>query len=433
MKQLIFSLTSTLLLFASIVFGSPAEVQLKNGKSWKGEIGQIVSVEWKGRRSNNIVEGEITTATADYIVVGGELILIEYIISIKGDKDSQEPDPDVTSVDNAQDATDDDLPSTQEHKKATASEGELPRGVFVLPWKGTVGEKMRPTELRRLVEYIETNYGLGQIIVIEINSGGGAVHKWSEIRDVIFDAKERHRIIAWIDNAGSAAASTAFTMDEIYYRTHGYLGSCTMYSGPIENVADDPTLYAWIKEFQGVLAKSSWNPLVAGSLVKSWEAFSYDVDPITEEITYYADTSGATVLSDRSHNNMLNPKEALRCKLSDGTADTGEELAKLLDLDEWIEIDQFGREIASDWEKTLASWEEDKQDLMQRVQGDVDGKTQKQRLINQIKAIEELIRWEKKLGETAASLSNGYLSKEGLIRLRGMILRLRQQLQFVDE
>ena len=63
--------------------------------------------------------------------------------------------------------------------------------------------------------------------------------------------------------------------------------------------------------------RAAENPLVAGSLVKSWEAFSYDVDPITEEITYYADTSGATVLSDRSHNNMLNPKEALRCKLSD--------------------------------------------------------------------------------------------------------------------
>ena len=419
--------------FATIIFGGPAEVQLKNGTSWKGEIGQTVSVKWNERGKSKTVEGEITTATTEYIVVEGEFIFIEDIISLSGSNDAQETTQHPAVVNDVIDTADDDTPKLARDEKVVAQEGELPRGVFVLPWKGMVGDSFRCTELRRLVEHIETNYGLGQIIVIEVDSGGGAVSEWSEIRDVIFDVKERHRIIAWIKKAGSGAAATAFTMDEIYYRSYGYLGSITMYSGNIENVASDEELYAWIKELQGVLAKSSWNPLVAGSMVKSIEAFSYDIDPVTGEITYYDDTSGANVLSRTDQNNMLNAEEAEHCGLSDGTADTGEELAKFLNLEEWVEIDQFGRELASDWWKTLDSWKEGQQDLMQRVQGDVDGKTQKQRLVNQIKAIEELIRWERKLGETAAMASGGALSKDGLIRLRGMILRLKQQLQYVED
>jgi hypothetical protein len=143
--------------------------------------------------------------------------------------------------------------------------------------------------------------------------------------------------------------------------------------------------------------------------------------------------SGSNVLSRHDQNNMLSAPEALHCGLSDGTADTGEQLAKHLDLEEWVEIDQYGREIATAWWKTLDEWEEIKQDLAARAQGDVEGKTQKQRISNQIKALEEAIRWEKKLGETAAMVSNGMLSEQGLIRLRGMILRLKQQLQYVED
>ena len=433
MKQRIFSLVSTLLLSASVAFGSPAEVQLTNGKSWKGEIGQIVSVEWKERGKSKTVEGEITTATAEYIVVNGEFIFIEDIVSLSGENDSQESTEELTKIDDVTDRTDDNASRPVKNQKAMAPEGELPRGVFVMPWKGMVGDSFRRTELRRLIEHIETNYGMGQIIVIEIDSGGGAVSEWSAIRDVIFDAKERHRIVAWIKQAGSGAAATAFTMDEIYYRSNGYLGSITMYSGDIENVASDAELYAWIRELQGVLAKSSWNPLVAGSMVKSIEAFTYDIDSITGKITYYDDMSGENVLSRRDQNNMLSCDEALHCGLSDGTADTGEELAKLLDLEEWVEIDQFGKEIAADWWKTLEEWNDGVQDLQARCNGDVEGNTQKQRLSNQIKALEEAIRWEKKLGDSAGMASRGMLSKEGIIRLKGMILRLRQQLQYVED
>lgn len=433
MRRLTLTLLTVTFFFATIVLGGPAEVELKNGTLWKGEIGQTVSVKWDERGKRKSVEGEITTATTEYIVVEGEFIFIEDIISLSGPNDPQETTQHLADVNDEIDFADDDTPQPESVGKALAQEGELPRGVFVLPWKGMVGDSFRCTELRRLIEHIESNYGLGQIIVITIDSGGGAVSEWSEIRDVIFDAKERHRIVAWIKVAGSGAAATAFTMDEMYYRERGYLGSITMYSGDIENVASDAQLYAWIRELQGVMAKSSWNPLVAGSMVKSIETFSYDKDPVTGKVTYYDDMSGADVLSNSRQNNMLSADEAKDCGLSDGTANNGDELAKLLNLDEWIEIDQFGREIANDWWKTLESWKEGQQDLMERVQGNVEGSTQKQRLVNQIKAIEELIRWEKKLGETAAMASSGWLSDQGLIRLRGMILQLKQRLQYVED
>lgn len=433
MKRLLLIASSTIMLFFAVVLGAPVDIQLKNGTSLKVETGQTVTVEWEDRGTNKVTEGEITNATDDYIVVNGEFIFIEWIISLNGENDTQDSQPDVTSGDSTEDSTDNNSSIPIRSIQAKVSEGELPRGVFVLPYHQMVGTYFRPTELRQLVEHIDTNYGSGQIIVLEINSGGGAVSKWSEIRDVLFDAKERHRIVAWIEQAGSGAAASAFLCDEIYYRSYGYLGSITMYSGDIENVADDQTLYAWIKELQGVLAKSSWNPLVAGSMVKNVEAFSYNIDPVTGEITYFDDMSGSNVLSRHDQNNMLSAPEALKCGLSDGTADTGEQLAKHLDLDDWVEIDQFGREIATAWWKTLDEWEEINQELSRQAQGDVEGDTQKQRISNQIKALEELIRWEKRLGETAAMASRGMLSEQGLIRLRGAILRLKQQRQFIDD
>jgi hypothetical protein len=283
-----------------------------------------------------------------------------------------------------------------------APEGDLPKGVFVLPLHDQVGTYFRPTEINQLVDHIDEKYGPGQIIILDIDSGGGSVRVWSDIRDSIFNARDRHRFIAWIQSAGSGAAATAFLCDEIYYRSDGNVGSITMYSGNIENVAPDWKLYGWITELQGVLAKTSHTPAVAGCMVKNREQFSYSIDPETGVISYFYDSSGDEVLSTSGENLMLAPKEALKAGLSDGTADNGEELAALLDLDEWIEYDTFGRDIAAKWKKTLDEWGDVKNDLYLKFTGEIlEGKTEKQVITNQIKAGTELLKWAKKLGETA--------------------------------
>ena len=183
-------------------------------------------------------------------------------------------------------------------------------------------------------------------------------------------------------------------------------------------------------ELEGVLAKTSHTPLVAGCMVKVKENFSYDKDPETGKITYYADDSGEVVLSKSGRNLTLGAQEALDAGLCDGIADTSEELAKLLDLEKWVEIDTYGVDIAEKWWATLETFEEEFPELQNQFNGDVTGKTERQRLNNQIKAGKDMLRWAKKLGETAEMLG---LSEQNIDRIERGILDIKRQLQLIDD
>jgi hypothetical protein len=419
---------TTCFVSASLFAGS-VNITLNDGNVWSGDLEQTITLTISKRGKTSQVEGILERATGAYIIVSGDLIMIEEIVAIEGGAETPSKDT------NSEDSSSEEAPSTttdeDEIKKpiVLAAEGELPKGVFVLPLYEMVGTYFRPTEIQQLIDHVDEEYGPGQIIILDIKSGGGSVKVWSDIRDTVFNARDRHRFIAWIQSAGSGAAATAFLCDEIYYRSSGYVGAITMYSGSIENVASDHTLYGWIEELQGVLAKTSHTPAVAGCMVKSNQQFSYSIDPETGKFTYFYDSSGDEVLSTTGQNLMLSAGEALKAGLSDGTADTGEQLAELLDLEEWIEYDSFGKDIAKRWQATLKEFEDIRPKLFAQFQGDVDGRTAKQRLSNQINAGETLLRWAKKLGETGPMLG---LSDENIILIKTNIENLKHERQNSD-
>lgn len=405
----------------------PVEVDLGNGIVWRGEIGQVVTVEVKSKTGTKTFEGEISRATDSYIVVDDEFIFIDDIISFSSDSDI----PNITPAKNDPSTNEDDSTASPSSSVTTVAKGDLPRGVFLLPMHQMVGTHFRPAEITKLVEHIDKNYGPGQIIVLEINSGGGSVKVWSDLRDVVFEARKKHRFVAWITHAISGAAATGFLCDEIYYKTQGELGSITMYSGNINNVSPDWQLYLWIRELAGVLAKTSHTPLVAGCMVKVKENFSYDKDPETGVITYYAHELGDVVLSKSGRNLTLGAQEALDAGLCDGIADTKEELAAFLDLDEWVEIDTYGVDIAEKWWALLDEFNEEFPKLRrQLMEGEVEGNTEKKRLTNMIKAGKELLNWAKKLGETAEIVG---LNEENIDQIKRVIKDLEHARQRIDE
>jgi len=394
-------LISIAILIGAVAFAENIEVRLENGDVWAGVIGQTITVEYDDKGNIKKYSGEITRATNTYIMVLGDFLFINNIISITGE-DEEIPEPNDTSI--ASDKTieeDKEGNSLSEVKKPNKiiKEGDLPKGVFCLPLHEMVGTYFRDNEITQLIDYIEEHYGLGQIIILEIHSGGGAVHIWDKIRNVIFEARDRHRFIAWIESAGSGAAATAFLCDEIFYRSDGYVGAITMYSGDINNVAPDWQMDGWVRELESVIARTSHSPLIAGSMVRSKNNFSYDIDPETGVFTYYDHEFGDHVLSKSGRNMMLSPAEALHSGMSDGTANSGEELAVFLDLEKWNEIDTFGRDIAREWTETLKEFEIEGPKLIRKFQGDVDAKTPKQALTERIKAGQALLKWHKRIGD----------------------------------
>jgi len=414
------------LLVCSLAFAEDITLQLQDGSAWTGEIGQQLTVEYQDKGKKTTFEGELTRATTSYIIVDGEFLFIDKIVSITGGAKATPSTEEQDSTDSADGNVTTEKTTTP---KAEIKQGELPTGVFVLPLSEMVGTYFRDNEISQLVNHIEENYGLGQIIVLEIDSGGGAVHIWDKIRQVIFEARDRHRFIAWIKSAGSGAAATAFVCDEIYYKSYGYVGAITMYSGSIENVAPDWQMDGWVRELESVLARTSHTPMIAGSMVRSKYNFSYDIDPETGKFTYYDHAFGDHVLSKTGRNMMLSPDEALHCGLSDGTADTGEQLAVMLDLEEWIELDTFGRDIAEKWTETLKEFEIEGPKLAREFQGDVDANTPRKALSARIKAGQELLRWHKRIGEdTWPMVANG----ADIEAIKREIKNLEYQKRFVD-
>ena len=118
---------------------------------------------------------------------------------------------------------------------------------------------------------------------------------------------------------------------------------------------------------------------------------SYDKDPDSGEVTWHNDLSGQNKLSNDTTNLVFTSGVAVDSGFADGIADTGEELAKLLDLGEWREIDDYGRSIAQDWEDTVKRAKEEIPRLIAR-RGMATG-TAEQRIGTLIRIDEELIRW----------------------------------------
>ena len=399
------------------LFADPVTIILKDGTLWQGETGQHISLIQKKGRKKVTVEGTLSRDAGTFIIVTtvlrDELIYVRDIESIETQSVSSEESVEVAENITAA------LTTLDQVEKPKPKVGKLQKGVFLLPLDGGVGLVIRTTEIRKLAEHAD-EYGPGQIIVLDINSPGGSVLTGVQLRDLLFDIRKRHRVVAWVDRGTSGGAFLAFCCDEIYFRRSSNFGSITMWSGNFQG-ADEPEMNAWITQLEGVLAKSSRTPLFAAPMVVFEAQLSYDIDEETQEITYFDNLDGENILSDGESVEVLSVTafQAEKCGLSDGTADTEEELALLLDLDGWNEIDNYGRELAEDWKALLERAGDTRAqtgevfDLHREFAGDVEARSDGERIMKQLKAGKALLSWARKLGESGMNygLGDGFLGQ----------------------
>ncbi len=424
-------LITVLTLFTSLLLAEPVELTLQDGTIWQGETGEPISLIVKKGRKKTTVEGTLSRNSGQFIVVTSksrdQVIFISDIDSISTKTNSS-----------AQISEEVELNDVKSERKSTPKTtikpkpkvGKLTKGVFLLPLDGGVGEIIRSTEIRQIAEHAD-EYGPGQIIVLDINSPGGSVLTGIQMRDLLFDIRKRHRVVAWVDAAISGGAFLSFCCDEIYFRRSSNLGSITMWSGNFQGAAE-PEMNAWITQLEGVLAKTSRSPLFAAPMVIVDAQLSYDIDEETGEITYFSTTEGEHVLSDGTSVQILSvtAAQAEQCGLSDGIADTKEELAVLLDLDEWNEIDDYGPKLAKDWKLLSERAAEEIPELFAEFGGNVEARTNGERIMKQIKAGKSLLSWAKRLGETAMNhgLDDGFLGQPNRIdAIKRQIKDLEQQ------
>jgi ClpP class serine protease len=382
-SALLLSLTATLLA------GDPVEIRLKNGSRWKGQLSDHVRLTYHPQGSSGVemeLKGKLVSATEFYIKVETDVAgEIRTRTIFKGDINelatlSGDPLADLRREEPA-------LSAKREGKEP--SKGSKP-GVFVLPLGGMVGLEFRHDEMVKIAEEAD-KYGPGQIIVLLIDSGGGMVTETETIHDTLMEIKKRHRLVAWIRKAISAACATASHCEEIYFMTEGTAGAMTAYAGTTAWSGEE--LQEWLRRAGDWMEEGGRSRYIAEAMIHAPKIVSYTRNPETGEVTFYNDLSGEKVLSDEKTNLVFTASTAMDCGFADGIADTEAELAKLLDLPEWHEISDYGRKLEKDWKATVEQASRDIPRLAARLQYKGTGGDAVEVLSTRIRIYEDLIRW----------------------------------------
>lgn len=271
--------------------------------------------------------------------------------------------------------------------------------ILRLPLVGGVGQTFRHQEIEKVAAYADKltrEKGIRPIIVLEIESGGGAMSEMYAIHDTLMEVKKRHRVVAWIKEAISAAAATAFHCDEIYFRTDGSLGAMTGYNPGTGLALKDAELARWLRDASAWAEAGGRPGLIARAMIHHPFEVSYDVDDETGEVIWYDSLEGEYTLSDAASNLTFTSGHAIQSGFADGIADNEQELAQLLDMKEWNE-DPYAKNLQEDWMKTFERANYEIPMIfgeLQIIQGgslDAEGK-----LVAAMQKIRDLIAWWKR-------------------------------------
>ncbi len=333
--------------------GEDIRILLPEGRTWRGHIGDRVKIVYMERRLRQITSGTITKLdqTGGWLYLSGPNaprtpIFVSDIREVIGSGPDGAPAP------KPAEQKPEPAPSDTSDSAESESDSAI-RGTFYLPMSGMVGEKFRSEEIDAIAAEAD-ELGPGQTIVLHITSGGGYVVEWWMVRDAIYEAQKRHRVVAWVRDATSAAASTSLACDVIVFESQGHLGSITTLSGSTaQPVAAQ--IQGADNDLAPVLVKSGRSPLMAvpfkcGQHPRS--LLSYSVDPETGDVEFFNSLEGDNILNEYGEVLTLNSQEAVECKLAIGLANSKDELGELLHQGGWRAIGT-GQDLHDDWHATV--------------------------------------------------------------------------------
>lgn len=387
------------------------EAQLLNfrsGNTWRGQVGDAVRVEFSEGGVAQTLEGTLVRVEKRYVQVEGVIagrtavktILIGDITSMESVGAGSSNTSDTAPAVPVRTTPTKPAPSAPPSTAATGGDAGANRsaassdwpGVFLLPLSGTLGIGLRHEEIDKIAAEAD-KYGPGQIIVLLIDSPGGLVIEGDKVGASLNDIKKRHRVVAWIREAISGGAFTALHCDENYYMSFGALGAITMWAGGVS--AKGVELAAWLDRCSEVVQSAGRSPYVVRAMIHAPLLCSYDRDEETGKVTVYDTLQGEFDLSDEVNNLTLNASNALHCGYSQGTADTEEELAKVMQLPEWKEAaDGVGRRIHEEWQRTVKQAQQEVPKLIQRLNYKGTGSGDPAVILGtRIQIVQELLRW----------------------------------------
>jgi hypothetical protein len=422
------------LMMATVAFaGSTLQIKLKDGSTWRGNVNDSVELVFIEQGVQRTISGRVVKADEHYLkvetTIAGTLqekvIFRTDVVHMK----TLTGDAAIPAKATESKAADRQSTVSVDSTKDVATEGQA-QCVFVLPLRGGVGSTFRHEEIEMMGKEAD-KHGPGQIIVLLVDSDGGSAYESQLIAETIFNIRNRHRVVAWVHKAISAGCQTAMCCSEIYFMTEGTAGSVTTWNPGTGQSIKGEELQKSMEHLAEIAERAGHNGgrWIAYAMKTNTAMVSYDKDPVTGKVTFYNDLSGEKILSDANSNLCFNATNALDCGFSDGTADTEEDLARLLNLPKWCEVSDYGRRIAKQWEQTVEKAQEEIPLLAARYNYKGTGSGDAVEVLGtRIGIIQDLIRWHDRCPNVAQQMipPKGQLERE-LSELRKQLADLKKR------
>jgi hypothetical protein len=232
----------------------------------------------------------------------------------------------------------------------------VPRAV-VITLEEDVGIQFAAKPLQDMIPWLEEQEV--DLVVLKINSGGGLALEVPRLQKVLYEEyKPRFRTVAWIESAISAAAMTAHILEEIYFMPEGNYGACTMWFGALQQ-SDEFSTEKVIAMMEEVSAKAN-HPLPIMRSMQLGYPLSCNRDQNGEYMWYNSD-EGEILVNPKDRILTFDAQQAARFKFSKGTADSLDELSRLLG---YPEIEWLGKHVGgeifpvSKGEEAMRRWRE---------------------------------------------------------------------------
>lgn len=351
------SLALGLVLGASVILGTPA---------------RALAADTIVLKDGTKIEGTITDEKPDFVWITikfGELkkprlVNRSEIKEIVKEKPAGGADAAAAST------TDSKNPASVTGKKDDEKRPALNSGatrVAVISQEEMVGPFMNADAFKYAVDLIPKDQK-PDIVIMRVNSGGGALNEVPKLMDLVQkDLKPHYRVVAWIESAISAAAMTSMNIEEIYFMKRGNLGGAVAFStqNGKATAMKDAGLEMVIKMGEQIAKNGKYDPLVIRAM-QEFMPLSANIDP-DGRVTWQADDKGQFVVNRADRILTFNAEDALKFKISKGTADTLPELMSLLGVQEYVEVGAPADKYMVDFRTNVQKAQVELEELQQKL------------------------------------------------------------------
>lgn len=283
---------------------------------------------------------------------------------------------------------------------ALAGDAPLPTGianpkVYVFPLIGQMGTDISEPIFKKLID--DAKKQKPDIIVLKLKSADidrinhlrndnpvefGLVNKMTEYRDMMKSVHDELRDIPqvmWVEDSVGVSGLAALAWDRMYMFSDARLGGLYQFKEMVEAQWDDDDVRskmvaAWTGIMKGLTQLGNNPDILADALIFSERTLSVNFEG--RGAKWINDTSGSWVV-DSSADLPLNLSASVAedILLSDGSADTLDDLMFLLGYREYTAIDsgeKLGKQFTEDWRKAMKNiftWMEEAAETEDSVQG----------------------------------------------------------------